>query len=87
MKHELGWAYNLGEAESLGTSKVGQTMLASMMESQIWHQLAGSVAGCGGAVRKGTIASAHLDARHFSFSLHSTGAFQAATLVLVSLTE
>ena len=30
--------------ESLGTSKVGQTVLATLMESQIRHQLAGSVA-------------------------------------------
>ena len=29
--------------ESLGISKVCQTMLAWLMESQIWHQLAGSV--------------------------------------------
>ena len=35
-----------------------------------------------GGFRKGTVASAHLDARHFSFSLYATGAFQAATLLL-----
>ena len=29
-----------------------------------------------------TMASVHLDARHFSFSLYTTGAFQAATPVL-----
>ena len=50
------------------------------MESQIWHQLASSVAG--GGFRKGTMASACLDARHFSFSLYTSGTFQAATLVL-----
>ena len=32
--------------------------------------------------RNGTMASAFLDARHFSSSLCTTGAFQAATLVL-----
>ena len=42
-------------------------------------QLCGSV---GGGFRKGTMASAHLDDRHFSFSLYATGDFQAATLVL-----
>ena len=30
-------------AESLGISKVGQTVLARLMESQIWYQLAASV--------------------------------------------
>ena len=51
-------------------------MLAKLMESQIWHQLAGSV---GGGFRKGIMASACLDARHFIFSLYATGAFEAAT--------
>ena len=37
---------------------------------------------CGGGFRKGTMASAHLDARHFSVCLCTTGAFQAATPVL-----
>ena len=36
----------------------------------------------GGRFRKGTVASAPLDARHFSFSLYATGAFQAATPVV-----
>ena len=68
-----------GGAESLGISKAGQTVLASLMESQMWHQLAGSVGRC---FRKGSMASAHLDARYFSFSLYTTGAFQAGTPVL-----
>ena len=63
----------------LGISKAGQTVLVRLMEAQIWHQLAGSV---GGGFRKGTMASAHLHARHFSFSLYTIGAFQIATLVL-----
>ena len=49
------------------------------MESQLWHQLASSV---GGRLGKGTMASAYLDARHFSSSLYATSAFQAANLVL-----
>ena len=36
-------------------------------------RLCGSV---GGWLRKGTMASAHLDARHFSLSQNATGAFQ-----------
>ena len=36
----------------------------------------------GGGLRKETMASVHLDARHPSFSQYSTGAFQATTLVL-----
>ena len=79
MEEHLGWAHKLGGAESLGISKAGQTMLAKLMETQIWHQLASSV---GGGFRKGTMASACLDARHFSLSLYTTGAFQAATAVL-----
>ena len=69
----------MGGAQSLGVSKVGQTVLHRLMESQIWHQLMGSVRG---GVRKGTTASSHLDARHLSFSLYATSAIQAATLVL-----
>ena len=69
----------MGGIEFLGISKVCQTVLARWMESQIWHQLAGSV---GGRFRKWTVASAHLDAIHVSFSLKGIGAFQAPTLVL-----
>ena len=38
------WKSSLGGTESLGISKAGQTVLDSLMESQIWHQPAGSVA-------------------------------------------
>ena len=34
----------MGGVESLGMSKAGQTVLARLMESQIWHKLAGFVA-------------------------------------------
>ena len=64
---------------SLGISKVGQTVLVSLMESQIWHQFAGSVRR---EFRKGTKALASLDANHFSFSQDATGTFQDTTLVL-----
>ena len=74
MEKPLGWACKLGGAESLGISKAGQTVLARLMESQIWPQLTGSVAG---GFSKRTMASAHLAARHFRFSLYITGVFQA----------
>ena len=35
MEKQFGWASKLGAAESLGISKVGQTVLAKLMESQI----------------------------------------------------
>ena len=69
----------LDGAESLRISKAGQTVSARLEESQLWHQLSGSVRG---GFSKGTMASARPDARHFSSSLCATGAFQAATLVL-----
>ena len=49
--------------ESLGISKVSQSVLARLMESQIWRLPANSVVLCvcgsGSGVRKGTMASAH----------------------------
>ena len=79
MEKQVGWAHKLVGAESLGISKLGQMVLAWMMESQICLQLASSV---GVKFRKGKMASALLDGRLFSFSLYTTGAFQAATLEL-----
>ena len=43
MEKKLAWAHKLGGAESLGISKAGPTVLARLMESQIWHQLTCSV--------------------------------------------
>ena len=79
MEKQLGWAHKLVGTESWRISKESQIVLARLRESHTWHQLAGSVRG---GFRKGTMASAHLDARHFSFSQYATGAFQAATPVL-----
>ena len=79
MEKQLVWANKLGGVEPLWTSKVDHTVLARLMESQIWHQSTGSV---GEGLRKGAMASACLDAGHFSSSLCATGAFQAATPVL-----
>ena len=44
MEKLLRWDHKLGGAESLGISKVGQTVSARLMESQIWHQPASSMA-------------------------------------------
>ena len=78
MEKQLVWAYKLDGAESLRISKVGHTVLARLMESQIRHQLAGSVWG---GFRKGTMASARRDVRHLCLPWHATGALQAATLL------
>ena len=67
MELQLGWAHNLGGAESLGIFKAVQTVLARLMEFQIRHQPSGVGLG------KGTVAFARPDARHFSSSLHTTG--------------
>ena len=53
MEKLLGWACELGGAESLEISKAGQTVLPSLTESQIWHQLATSVALSGEGPEKG----------------------------------
>ena len=81
MEKQLGWACKLGGAEFLCISKTGATVLARLVESHIWHQLAGSI---GRRFRKRIMASAHLDDRLFSFSLCATGAFQAAIPVLAA---
>ena len=40
---QLGWARKLGEAGPQGITRVGQTVRARLMESQIWCLLTGSV--------------------------------------------
>ena len=76
-------------------SRTGQTVLTGLIESQIQHLLAYSVALCGDGSEKklwplpaflpGTSLSpnSHPDTGHFNFFLYVTGAFQAATLVLL----
>ena len=75
-------------------SRVGQTVVARLMESQIWHLPAGSMALLLEGSDKGqwplpTFLSgrklspcSYFDARYFSSSLYATGSFQAATPVL-----
>ena len=84
----------MGVVESLGTSKAVQPVLARLMEFQIWHPHAGSLALLGEGSEEGQwplptflsgrklSPSSHLDASHFSFSLYVTAAFQATTTVL-----
>ena len=79
MEKQLGWAYKLSGVEPLWISKAGHTVLAMLIESQIWQEPISSV---GAGLSKGTIASAHPSARHFSLSLCTTGALQAATPML-----
>ena len=65
MEKQLGQTHKLAGAQSLGISKIGQTVLVMLMESEIWHKLPGSVER---RFRKETVAYAHLDARYFSSS-------------------
>ena len=51
MQKQLGGTCKLSGTESLGVFRVGHTVLARLMESQIWHQPVGSVA-LGGRVQK-----------------------------------
>ena len=88
---QLGWAPELGGAEPLGISRVRQTVLALSMEYQIRHPPTSSVA-LGSEEGQWLLPtflsgrklfpSSCLDARHFGFPQHATGAFQAATPVL-----
>ena len=73
MEKQLGWVLMLRGAESLGISKVGQTVLARLMESQIWHQLASSVWG---GLQNGQWPLFALITRHFNFSLYAMGPFK-----------
>ena len=50
---KLGQAHKFDGAESLVIFRVGQTMLARLMESQIWHQPASSLALLGTGSEKG----------------------------------
>ena len=83
MEKQPGWACKLGGRVSADLQ--GRSHSVSQVDGV--SDMASAYKFCVGRFTKGTKASAHLDARHFGFSLHSTGAFQAATLVLVSLTE
>ena len=79
MEKQLGWACKLGGAESLYMSKVGQTVLATLMESQIWHQLARSMALWGEGPEKGQWPLLALMPDSSALPLHTTGVPQAAS--------
>ena len=88
---QVEWAHKWGETESQGISWEGQKVLGRLMESQIWHQPAGSVALWEEGSIKGQwpqptflserklSPSSCLNARHFSSSPYAIGAFQTAT--------
>ena len=60
IEKQLRWAHKLGGAEPQGICRAGQTVLARVMEFQVWYPPAGSVALWGKGFRKETVASAHL---------------------------
>ena len=68
MEKQLGWTHKFGGAESMVISKVGQTMLARLMGVSDMAPACGLCGSVRGGFRKGTMASAYLDASHFSFS-------------------
>ena len=78
IEKQLGWACKLHGAESWDLQ--GRSNSVSQVDGV--SDMAPACCLCGGGFAKGTTASAHLDARHFSSSLYTTGAFQAATLVV-----
>ena len=65
--------------EPVWISKVGHTVLAGQMESEIWHQPTSSM-GEKALQRDNGLCSP--DARHYSLSSYATGALQIATPVL-----
>ena len=69
MEKRLEWAHKLGGVELLWISQVSHTMLARLMESQIWYQLTSSV---GRWAQQRTMDSACPNAKHFSISLYTT---------------
>ena len=91
---QVEWAHKWGETESQGISWEGQKVLGRLMESQIWHQPAGSVALWEEGSIKGQwpqptflserklSPSSCLAPTDFTFSLYATGDIQAATQVL-----
>ena len=81
MKHEsrpvIHMEKNLGGAESLQGRSNSVSQVDGVSNMAPACRLCVSAEG---GLRKGTVASAHLDARHFSH--YATCAFQGATLVL-----
>ena len=76
MGPSAGWGVVSGDIQGVSNS-VSQVDGVSDMAPAYW--LFGSV---GRDFRKGTVASACLDARHFIFSLYVTRTFQAVTPLL-----
>ena len=80
MEKQLGWAHKLvGQRFWRYPRWLSVSWVDGFLNMAPTCQLCDSVWG---GFRKGTMASACLDARHFSFSLDATRAFQDATMVL-----
>ena len=75
-KSSLGWHRFFGDLQGKVNSVSQVDGISDMAPA---FQLCGSVWG---GFRKRTVASDHLDARHFSSSLYVTGAFQASAQVM-----
>ena len=82
LEKQLEWVCKLGGAESLRISKVGQTVFSRLMESQIWHQPASSVAVQGESSEKGQWPLLTLMPDTSASPNMPLGALQAATLVV-----
>ena len=82
MEKQLGWACKLSGVELLGISTVGHSVsqIDGVSDTAPAYWL------CGGRLSTGTMASAHLDARHFSLSLFTTGIKLIFTRGHISLT-
>ena len=80
MEKQLGWTHKLGGAEPLLISMVGHTVLARLMESQIWQQPTSSVGG--GLKKKQWPLLALMPDTSVSPCIPLTGALQVVTPVL-----
>ena len=89
-REEFGWACKLGRAGSQGITRAEQTVLAKLMETQIWLMPADSVGGKWSQKRNNSLfqhfhlwescpSSLHPEA---SSSMYVPGTFQAAAPVL-----
>ena len=74
MEKQLGWGHTLDVSESLGISKVGQTVLTRLMESQYVTSLQ-ALWLCGVRAQKKDNGLHLLGARHPSFFQYAIGAF------------
>ena len=82
MAKQLGWAHKFGGVESVRSLHNRSNSARQVDGVSDMTPACGLYGSVGGVFRKGTVVSACLHDRHFSFSQYATGAFQAATPVL-----